>query len=411
MYPRKKNHRRKKEISGRKVVVFIRSFFETIWASKSFRMFLVIIVMAAVFVSGYRFYEQRRAELEQIVLSTSMQTGLAESDISADYDDTLPFTLLMIVRGKSDQKPVIDGFAIFRLYPSSGTVDVISVHSGLYTELHRIPDAPYAHTDLSSAKIRDLLVIGELQNPPIPLAYSVYQLEELFGIAVDGYIVFPSEIRDSLGSLSAKQGPEDVIGDVESIGYEKWAEEWGEYWVDYFRSLSLVNIWVHRELVGKIESNMDILDVYAFSKKISTIPADNVNVLTVPDEHISEIVDDRGEVVNSISIAAIDAVLAGLSPDENMAREQARIEILNGTATSGFGARYERWIRHLGGDVIRVKNAPSTTEKSVIYVTDASEYEYTVSRIAGLWDEVEIREGRPDFITTGDVIIVLGMDF
>jgi len=94
-----------------------------------------------------------------------------------------------------------------------------------------------------------------------------------------------------------------------------------------------------------------------------------------------------------------------------MAREQARIEILNGTSTAGFGARYERWIRHLGGDVIRVKNAPSTTEKSVIYVTDADEYGYTVGRIAGLWEEVEIREGRPDFITTGDVIIVLGMDF
>jgi hypothetical protein len=389
----------------------VRTVFNTLRASKAVRMFLLIFVMVAVFVLGYRFYEQRRAELEQIVFSTSRQTGFAPSDIFVDFDDTAPFTLLMIVQGESEQKPVIDGFAIFRLYPSSGTADVISVHPGLYTALQRIPDAPFARTDLSAAKIRDLLVIGELQNPPIPLAYAVYQLEELFGIAVDGYIVFPPEIRDSLGSLSAKPGPDDVVGDVESIGYEKWAEEWGGYWVDYFRSLSLVNVWIHRGSVGKIESNMDVLDVYSFSKKLSSIPADDVNILAVPDEQVSEIVDDRGEVVNSVGIPAIDAVLAELSPDERMAREQARIEILNGTSTAGFGARYERWIRHLGGDVIRVKNAPSTTEKSVIYVTDADEYGYTVGRIAGLWEEVEIREGRPDFITTGDVIIVLGMDF
>jgi hypothetical protein len=45
-------------------------------------------------------------------------------------------------------------------------------------------------------------------------------------------------------------------------------------------------------------------------------------------------------------------------------------------------------------------------------VTDRDEFRYTLDKIIGLWgNDLNIIEGRPDFITTGDIIVVLGLDF
>ena len=250
-----------------------------------------------------------------------------------------------------------------------------------------------------------------MQNPPIPLAYAVYQLEELFALSIDGYILFPSSMHESVGNLSIGVSPEDRVRDAEEVGYEAWSRDWSQYWVDYLDGVSIVKVWVNRSKMSSIESNMNVVDVYNLARDLSDLSDEERDILSVRDEDISEIVDERGEMVNFVDTAAVDAALEELHRDNRIDREQARVEILNGTNIDGLGSRYERWVTHLGGDVIRVKNAPGKQQNSVLYVTNKEEYGYTLDRISSLFSEAEIVEGRPDFITTGDIVIVIGMDF
>lgn len=387
------------------------SRMRSIVTSKALILFILLLGGSAIIYFGYKFIEQQQRELEQIVFSTELQSGMKEEDLVSDYGGDEVFTLLILDEAPVENKHVIEGLTVVRFDPVSKGADVFSVHPELFMNLQRIPGASVSSLDLTVSRMKDLMIIGDLQNPPIPLAYAVYQVEELLALSIDGYILFPASMHDTVGKLSFGEIPEERVGDVEDLGFEKWSTQWSEYWVEYLSNISLIKVWVNRSSLSSIESNMNVVDLYSFSKDFSGLTEDEVQVLAVEDSDIEEIVDERGDMVSFVGTTAIDGALENIHRDERIDREQARIEILNGTNVDGLGSRYERWIVHIGGDVIRVKNAPGKQQKSFIYVTDPEEYEYTLDRIGTLWDGVEVIEGRPDFITTGDIVIVLGMDF
>ena len=386
-----------------------KSNFGSFLTSKRIVFAVSIIIFSLILFFFVRFVRSQVQELQNLSFSSPNQDGLRDDLHSVSYSSGDVFTLLIITEERVNDRDVIGGFILIRVDMTSHSAALMSIHPELAIPLQYVPGMPVTALNLTTAKIRDLSVIGDLQIEPVPLAYPFYQLQELFAVPIDGYVVFPPGVAENIGPLSGKDAPSTSVAGLKD--YQEWGEAWEDYWSGYLRSLSVMKIWMNRGIVPEIESNMNVVDVYTFARDFASLPEESVETLVPPTDAVVKMIDERGEQVNGIQISAVDSMLEGLGRDNRMDREQARIEIFNGTDVDGWGGRYERWVKHLGGEVIRVKNAPQQRDGTVIYVTDQEEYAYTVSRISSLWENVELVEGRPDFITTGDIIVLLGVDF
>lgn len=357
----------------------------------------------------FRYVKLQIEELRSLRFSRVLENSFPKDILSRSYTSGDVYTLLIVTEEFRNNRTVIQGFSLIRLDMESHHADILTIHPDLSVPLQYIPGIFVDNLSMTTSKVRDLTVIGDLQSNPIPFPYLYYQLEELYALQIDGYVLFSPAVEQKIGVLSLLKNPEDVGKDAKR--FRSWSEEWTEYWAMYIRNLSLFQIWRNRDIVPQIESDMSVGDVYAFARDFSALPEKSVSTHVVSDDEIMKVIDEKGAQVSLVSVSAIDSLLEALSQDKRIDREQARVEIFNGTEISGWGSRYERWVKHLGAEVIRVKNAPLQIGGTVIYVTDLEKYAYTVERISTLWDDVKIVEGRPNFVTTGDIIIVLGVDF
>lgn len=99
---------------------------------------------------------------------------------------------------------------------------------------------------------------------------------------------------------------------------------------------------------------------------------------------------------------------------DDIAQEQAFVEIYNASSISGYGNLIARKLAMLGVEVSRIGNAPARTEDenfyAIIYLVDPKAYTKTVSLIISTLPNngYEIREGRPpQIVTTGDIVVIL----
>ncbi|MFH1547517.1 MAG: LCP family protein [bacterium] len=369
----------------------------------------VIWIIGFVIILGvlYYFISSQISQLKKLEFSSNFSNEFIESDRDVSYSRSKPFTLLFLVEYDGNQKDQIDGFVIVQLNYESRSATVVSIHPNtyLYSTVYTIDPA-----DTNLVRIKDLFVVGGLETPPKTCAYAVYSIEELMAIHVDGYIWVPSETLSGFLQLGRKEIPTELF--EEDMEYEEWALNWNEFWVDYFDSVSLINIWRNRDVISQIYSNMDVISAFSFIDDFGTIKADNVFSVTLSQDQLQEQTNNQGDIVDVVTKGSVDKALNGYLQDLTVDREQARVEIFNGSKIDGLGSRYERWIEHLGADVIRVQNAPGEWEQTTVFVTDMDEFSYTLEKIVDLWGEnIKVVERRPDFITTGDIIIVLGLDF
>jgi anionic cell wall polymer biosynthesis LytR-Cps2A-Psr (LCP) family protein len=105
----------------------------------------------------------------------------------------------------------------------------------------------------------------------------------------------------------------------------------------------------------------------------------------------------------------LDEDIQNVFIDKTITKEQARVEVFNSTDIRGLGSFRSRWLQNIGVDVIRVGDVGEVYDKTTVYTKSISEYAYTIDTIKKSFDEeIEIIEGLPGFICTGDVIIILG---
>ena len=101
---------------------------------------------------------------------------------------------------------------------------------------------------------------------------------------------------------------------------------------------------------------------------------------------------------------------------ENLILEQAQIEIYNATGITGLGTRLGRWLGNLGLLIVRTENAPLLVSEdcrgNMIYVVDKAKYNDSVGEVVDIiterfGNEVNLVYNRPEFVATGDIIVVL----
>lgn len=97
--------------------------------------------------------------------------------------------------------------------------------------------------------------------------------------------------------------------------------------------------------------------------------------------------------------------------DRELEKERVRVEVYNGSGLSGYASQYARKIRNSGCEVVRYDNAPDEQEKTQFYVPKKDDFTNSLGVIFELFPGTyEIVEGRPSFMTTGDIVIILGKD-
>lgn len=374
---------------------------------KIFKIIILAIFLISLLIICYEFVIRQVNELKKLEFSDRRVDQLLSIDRDPEYKSDEIFNLLITVEFNDSSKDQIDGFVVLQVNPNAQAATIISIHPDIYM-YSQVYCLNIEERDL--VRIKDLFVVGELQTPPKSCSYTLYSIEEMLALPIDGYLYVNEESLDKFIGLGNGVNPGVLLEDINS--YEDWSEEWNNYWIDFFDSVSLLRIWRNRNVISSLESNMPVTDMYSLISDFKSVRNDEITSIYIEDDELEEIVNNRGDIVNLVTKDSWDEVLGEYLVDELVDREQARIEIFNGSMINGLGSRYERWIDHLGVDVIRVQNAPGEWEETTIYVTDLDDFAYTLSKIKKLWGEdIKIIEGRPDFITTGDIIIVVGLDF
>lgn len=134
----------------------------------------------------------------------------------------------------------------------------------------------------------------------------------------------------------------------------------------------------------------------------------------IPDQESSSI--EEGIVYKFVSFDKWNSVLRSFDIYESLVFEQGQIEIYNATSQIGLGSRLARWLRNSSLLVVRTENAPllevESCNSNTVYVTDKNSFVDTVDKITEIMDDRfggtgEILYKRPDFVSTGDIVIIL----
>ena len=234
--------------------------------------------------------------------------------------------------------------------------------------------------------ISSLQSVGEFLNYGSGKEYTVEYLSDLFGIKFDSYVW----LVDSSESIEDFQ--EDLS--VWSILFDfKYSEE----------------------LKGHIYSNLPILNLITQVNYISSVMGDyDYKEVDMSNCCLKEVVVSGDNKQQHFDKRAFDSEFSKYVDDlvsREVEMERVNVEVYNASDISGLASRYARKIRHTGCRILRYDNAPNLFENTVIFVPELEGYENSLGLVRDVMGEgVELRYGRPQFITTGDIVVVLGKD-
>lgn len=111
-------------------------------------------------------------------------------------------------------------------------------------------------------------------------------------------------------------------------------------------------------------------------------------------------------------IEAIDKDLESILFDFNIAKEQAQIEVLNGSEEKGLAANRSRWVTNAGGRIVHFGNSIETVENTQIFVAHPEKYPYTLRELERIFnDKVEYPGYEYIHKHVGDIIVVIGKNY
>jgi hypothetical protein len=272
----------------------------------------------------------------------------------------------------------------------------------------------------SSIPISSLRYAGEFLQEGMGVDYSIWQINQILGFRVHDYIWFTAEASRTLdevywGSDNIKDKYKEAYsnkGMSLSDTYLKLHATSAQY--SFIKTVLKVN--TVKDMDQKVFSNLSLPSALrklgAFE---DTVVATNTLVmdLSSPD-YTSEELSDLGGQIRIINLSEYDKNLRRNYIDiidREVERERVRVEVYNGSDAPGKAGIYARKILNNGCDVVRFGNTPEPLERTQVYISDESEFDDSLKVVAEvLFDRYEILEERPSFMTTGDIVVLLGAD-
>lgn len=140
----------------------------------------------------------------------------------------------------------------------------------------------------------------------------------------------------------------------------------------------------------KVQTNLTVIDIVKlliFSKTVA------------PNAVVTKNISD------SLIPSDLDKVVAELTSDELIEKDNQTIRIINGTDIGGFGNRLARLITNMGGDVIIVATSDKPQKKSTISYIDKKTYTVEKLRKVLGYDVIKISDN-----AISDITITIGED-
>jgi hypothetical protein len=262
--------------------------------------------------------------------------------------------------------------------------------------------------DVSSEyTIRNLEYVGSLLEEESSYEYTIWELENVTGISVDSYVWFEPE--------ATQTWKEELVGeDIDSFQGEVRFQR-------MLNGISLFNLLFRNESLPKItdstKSNMSVFEIYSQIKAYSgLINKGGIGFVDMGLEEALEVEavvggDDRYHYSEGYSDSEVNKYIDAVRGRE-VEREQSKCEVYNGSSIPKLATQFTRRIENNGLRVIRADNSPVAYEKTTIYVSDLDRFKHTLDQVKNVLPmEPDVIEGRPKFLTTGDVVLILGEDF
>jgi len=116
--------------------------------------------------------------------------------------------------------------------------------------------------------------------------------------------------------------------------------------------------------------------------------------------------------VYGLNFSLLDKDIGDVFSDILIFKEQARIEILNGSSIKGLASNRARWVSNTGARIIKVGNSYENETITKIYCDNISKYPKTLNAIQRIFDgKAELINKDYNQRHIGDIIIVIGDEY
>lgn len=161
-----------------------------------------------------------------------------------------------------------------------------------------------------------------------------------------------------------------------------------------------------------IKTDLTKKEFFRLTWKLSKYRDDQIKIAYTQDESLYRAssfgVYPKYEAITS----SIDEDLASILLNTTLLKEQAKIEVLNGSSVPGLASSRSRWIANSGGRVIQFSNSPERTEITRIYVNQPEKYPNTLNQIEKIFNyKVEYPEQEYRYKHLGDIVVVIGEEY
>ncbi|MBP5204074.1 LytR C-terminal domain-containing protein [bacterium] len=322
-------------------------------------------------------------------------------------------TLVVMESGEGTNRRIENAY-LFLNNQSKGYSLLVYIPNNLYFD-------DVEETFGNSIPISALRYAGDYVQNGKGIEYSLWQINQLLGIRYQNYIWFSSEAMDTWQDIYGEIM--DVSSDTKALyvndtddGISNELYRLHAMSQKYSKLKTLLKSAEVNNLSEHIYSNMSFFSIVNFIENYKNIVANSKTYVfdLSSTEYVEEKKNGVGDMIFVLDNAKFDDVFRSFYSkviDTEIEKENVRVEIFNGSGISGAAYKFGRKVVNSGCYVLRYGNAPEDIEKTTIYVPNMEEYKNSYKVVSELlYGDFELKEGRPNFLSTGDIVVILGED-
>lgn len=392
---------------------------------------VAVVAIHRIFLEGlYNITEVQNVKFQNIVEIDGRES-------SAVWNEEEKINILMVgVDYRESGHKQISTLVIMQLYPETGE-----------NVLMYVPLDTYVDTDeYGTVPLKNLIIMGDFEAQDSGYSYAFETIEEKSALKFDRYFFYDTSILEDLMVLKGgvtirlpseitvedqsnkfqvaafdenrvKLNSNSVLAYIDDVSGGEGARQERQtlFFEGFVNSWSFLDIWRMgniADLLGeKTFSDMSSQEFVAVSKYLYR-SKNALDTRLIETLDLEETITTEGEKVNLYGGLPLWEIWRENLLNDQVALELARVEVFNGSDIFRAASKYSSMMRNEGVDVIRINNAPTDSKDSYLYVQDEDRsYYYTISAIQKIFgEELEVVVGKTDFLSTGDLVVILGND-
>lgn len=273
----------------------------------------------------------------------------------------------------------------------------------------------------NSLAVSSFRYAGDFLQEGRGVEYAIWQIGQMLGIKVDNYIWFtPQGVKNYVSLYGDISGVEDKFKEYYKVPSEDSLND----------ALFKLNVMSSRysilknmarlprlmDLSKTVHSNLSFtgfLDFFATLNE-TVLATESYGIDLSFYRYSTEDLSTSGGQIRYMNTGEFDKVYRELIAkiiDRTLEKERVRVEIYNGSGVAGAAQQFGRKIENSGCDVVRYENAPKTIDRTVVYISNQENFKSSIKVVSEILSgSYDLIEGRPEFMTTGDIVVVLGQD-